>query len=807
MNASLAPLGERIDAWADVWAAAVWRASWQGAIAVALAWFVCVTWRRLSPGWQCWLWRLAMLKFAVALLWAAPVDVPLLAPPPRANVEFTSEPIALAPIAVPTFDESQVPLLEPIDVAPTAAPALAWRPRLVVIALGAWCVGAAIGVVRLLRHWWAAQRLRVGAGLVEDAELLGILDEQRARAGLRRGPALLASPTSAGPALVGMLRPAIIVPAVMLETFAPDSLRLLVRHELAHLRRRDLDWNLLLALIGAAFFFHPLVWLATRRHRQSQESACDALVLAGGDAEPARYGQLLVDVAAGLATSRPNPAVTGVVGSAKALRRRLAALPRFSPPHVRPPRLRTTIAIALMLSVTAIAGLVPWRLVAREPEDVVAEILANWERRANVESYVYDVSSELVVDHGTSDDPRLMSPNTTDSSKMTFSRAREKLALKASGETRRDGAEAQEEWQGTWVFDGKENKSLGWRTRTSDSSTDHPDGSIDRSGTPSRTITLHRDFIPIRFARFPIEALQLRQCDLSHIKLEHESVEHNGCECAELLVPPLDPGSKRFVRVFVDRARDDVPVDVLIEVDGRVTVEYSLSYQRHPRAGWAISGWSWKSLIIPKGDVPGLLSNARYVLRDGVAQSTGKVDLVSFNQPMDDSVFELTFPTGTKVTERAEDRFARSYVAQDNGNLDRTEQWSIEPLQDTSDSFTIYYPFNEEESSRKFSDVRDGATSIDRAQNGKSADTLEASNSATIVRGNSLLTEPGEPILEVTELGERDAASDTKWTTLRGRFVYDGDPPELRSLEVTKGIEYLSDKNLVDESLLVGDDG
>jgi hypothetical protein len=55
MNAVVTPLTEQIDIWANVWSAAVWRACWQGAIAVALVWAVCLLWRKLSPRWQCWL--------------------------------------------------------------------------------------------------------------------------------------------------------------------------------------------------------------------------------------------------------------------------------------------------------------------------------------------------------------------------------------------------------------------------------------------------------------------------------------------------------------------------------------------------------------------------------------------------------------------------------------------------------------------------------------------------------------------------------------------------------------------------------
>jgi hypothetical protein len=76
---------------AALWASAMARACWQGGIALALAWAVCRAWPVLPPRARCWLWRLAYLKLLVALLWATPVDLPLLPAPPA--------PPAAAPMA------------------------------------------------------------------------------------------------------------------------------------------------------------------------------------------------------------------------------------------------------------------------------------------------------------------------------------------------------------------------------------------------------------------------------------------------------------------------------------------------------------------------------------------------------------------------------------------------------------------------------------------------------------------------------------------------------------------------------------
>ena len=62
----------------DGWMAAMGRASWQGAIAVALVWIVCKSLPRLPANVRCWLWRLALLKTLLAAMPLGSLDLPIL---------------------------------------------------------------------------------------------------------------------------------------------------------------------------------------------------------------------------------------------------------------------------------------------------------------------------------------------------------------------------------------------------------------------------------------------------------------------------------------------------------------------------------------------------------------------------------------------------------------------------------------------------------------------------------------------------------------------------------------------------------
>jgi beta-lactamase regulating signal transducer with metallopeptidase domain len=129
------------------------------------------------------------------------------------------------------------------------------------LGLIAWCVGAGLFLVYLA----GVQRAFVGS--------LGALS------GSRR---VLRAERSAGcPALLGILRPRIVLPADFESRYNRLERLLIFSHERTHLGRGDALWNALAALMRCLFWFNPLVHLAAICLRADQEMACDAAVLDG----------------------------------------------------------------------------------------------------------------------------------------------------------------------------------------------------------------------------------------------------------------------------------------------------------------------------------------------------------------------------------------------------------------------------------------------------------------------------------------------------------------------------------------------
>lgn len=97
------------------------------------------------------------------------------------------------------------------------------------------------------------------------------------------------------PLSMGLLHPVVLLPCRTPQVDLP----LILRHELCHIRRKDLWYKALFLLCAALHWFNPLVWKLARRAGETVELCCDEAVVAGqGAAFRKRYGQVLLRSAA-----------------------------------------------------------------------------------------------------------------------------------------------------------------------------------------------------------------------------------------------------------------------------------------------------------------------------------------------------------------------------------------------------------------------------------------------------------------------------------------------------------------------------
>lgn len=96
------------------------------------------------------------------------------------------------------------------------------------------------------------------------------------------------------PAVVGYIKPVILVPAALIGNMAPESLEAILLHELAHIRYRDYLVNILQTILEVLFFYHPAFWWISSVLRQERENRCDDLAARNCES-PEEYASVLLE--------------------------------------------------------------------------------------------------------------------------------------------------------------------------------------------------------------------------------------------------------------------------------------------------------------------------------------------------------------------------------------------------------------------------------------------------------------------------------------------------------------------------------
>jgi len=214
------------------------------------------------------------------------------------------------------------------------------------------------GAVLFLSAYKGADAVRLRriarGGATPPAALLEHYAMAARELGVKRPPRLVITAACESPALAGMLRPVILVPAWMAESAGTGVVAWAVRHELTHWKLGDTLANLVRQLSHVFFFFHPATWWAGARWEESAELACDrALVNTQGDADA--YAGTLYQVLAEIRGRRSRAVAGGLCATRTQVGRRIAAL--LGNPLLYPARLGAWAATGLILLTAFVLGL------------------------------------------------------------------------------------------------------------------------------------------------------------------------------------------------------------------------------------------------------------------------------------------------------------------------------------------------------------------------------------------------------------------------------------------------------------------
>ena len=233
--------------------------------------------------------------------------------------------------------------------------------------LGAWLIVAiALLALKGVAHVRAARVAQ--RGVSPPKPIADLFDELKRDIAPRSAVRVLVSDEVAAPALVGPIRPAVLLPVASAE-WNHDTLRAVLVHELAHVARRDGVINIFADVVRGVYWCNPMTRWACARLQRESERACDDYVLRDGmTAED--YSRLLLTQARAARAGRGLPSAATAMARAAELESRLLAL--FDPSVGRQslPRRAGPLIGAAAFAVAVPAGTIS--LLAAPVRDAVA---------------------------------------------------------------------------------------------------------------------------------------------------------------------------------------------------------------------------------------------------------------------------------------------------------------------------------------------------------------------------------------------------------------------------------------------------
>lgn len=227
--------------------------------------------------------------------------------------------------------------------------------RWLTIGMAIWLAGIVAALLRMAIGAFDLRRISARAVRFDTPVLRAVCDEARRLAGCRRLPRFLVSPEVRVPATWGVRRPVVVLPSGA-EMWSADRLRLVLLHEMMHVRRKDALVERLLSAVAGAYWFHPGVWIAVRQLRYERERACDEAVLATG-ARASEYCEHLVEIMRDATRQRGAVVIGAAMAVPSTLESRVRAMLTGRPP--RHLWFGVPMLAVVVLGIYALAALTP----------------------------------------------------------------------------------------------------------------------------------------------------------------------------------------------------------------------------------------------------------------------------------------------------------------------------------------------------------------------------------------------------------------------------------------------------------------
>ena len=248
--------------------------------------------KQLSPRLKYALWFLVVLRLCIPVTLESGLHLftldhataPSVASAKPVAQQSTGD-VASPEADVPQLDGATAPQTQAAKPAGTmavkTAPQLSWQQWLLIIWVAGFVLVLGVSVTLMIQLRLRLRKLGCEPGEKTNALYVQIKSQMQTRG---RVPLLL-MPDINSPALTVEPFPRLLLPDRLLFAANAESMAFAMAHELMHYKRRDYLVCLLLLLLRAVYWFHPVAWGLFYLMRLDMETACDSMVVARFDRE------------------------------------------------------------------------------------------------------------------------------------------------------------------------------------------------------------------------------------------------------------------------------------------------------------------------------------------------------------------------------------------------------------------------------------------------------------------------------------------------------------------------------------------
>jgi len=238
--------------------------------------------QNLTANWRYWVWLLITIRLVL------PFNMTLSNPPVQLpTTEIVNQLTAMTFGHQSTLQEAASESLTELDgqrllntTSLTDSPS-AGNFQLADIFWILWIGGASVFMLwQLTSYAIFFRRIKANSKDVSQPDFLSDYRELCHEMKINRQIPLKTSPLITSPLVLGICKQQLFLPEMV---FKPQHLRMILRHELIHVQRRDILYKILILLVRALHWFNPLVHLMAIEANKAVEASCDAAIVANQD--------------------------------------------------------------------------------------------------------------------------------------------------------------------------------------------------------------------------------------------------------------------------------------------------------------------------------------------------------------------------------------------------------------------------------------------------------------------------------------------------------------------------------------------